>query len=62
MPKNIKEKDKEKQKVVSSVKNGLGYTLNNMALASVQYGVLKEYDVKINFSIYDYRTEGDKND
>ena len=52
----------QKQKVVSSMKNGLGYTLNNMALASVQYGVLKEYDVKINFSIYNYRTEGDKND
>ena len=44
---------------MSSVKNGLGYTLNNMALASVQYGVLKEYDVKISFSMNNYGKEGD---
>lgn len=47
------------QKAVSSAKNGLGYTLNNIALASVQYGVLKEYDVKIKFDFKNYRSEGD---
>jgi len=35
------------------------YTLNNIALASVQYGVLKEYDVKIKFDFKNYRSEGD---
>lgn len=30
-----------------------------MALASVQYGVLKEYDVKISFSMKNYGKEGD---
>ena len=55
-----KQEDKtQTQKAMSSVKNGLGYTLNNMALASVQYGVLKEYDVKISFSINNYEKEGD---
>ena len=39
--------------------NGIGYTLNNMALMSVQYGVLKEYDVKIEFNIKNYGKEGD---
>lgn len=47
------------QKAVSDVKNGLGYSLNNMALISVQYGVLKEYDVRISFNMYNYRKEGD---
>ena len=47
------------QKAVSSAKNGFGYTLNNIALISVQYGVLKEYDVKINFDIKNYGKEGD---
>lgn len=56
---NKNENKTAKQKAVSSVKNGLGYTLNNMALASVQYGVLKEYDVKISFSMYNYGKEGD---
>lgn len=72
IPKSIKEKDNDKykkineqenktktQKVISSVKNGLGYTLNNMALTSVQYGVLKEYNVKISFNMYNYGKEGD---
>ena len=55
-----KNKDKTlKQKVVSNIKNGVGYTLNNMALASVQYGVLKEYDVKISFGMHNYGKEGD---
>ena len=49
----------QKQKAISSAKNGLGNTLNNMALASVQYGVLKEYDVKISFSMNSYGKEGD---
>lgn len=48
-----------KQKAVSNIKNGLGYTLNNLALKSVQYGVLKEYDVKISFQIENYRKDGD---
>lgn len=47
------------EKAISSAKNGLGYTLNNIALASVQYGVLKEYDVKINFNIDNYGKDGD---
>ena len=47
------------QKVLSNVKNGLGYSLNNMALISVQYGVLKEYDVKITFNMDNYVKEGD---
>ena len=47
------------QKAVSDVKNGVGYSLNNMALISVQYGVLKEYDVKIHFNMYNYGKEGD---
>lgn len=59
---NENENKMQKQKVVSSVKNGLGYTLNNIALASVQYGVLKEYDVKISFSMYNYGEEGDWHD
>lgn len=56
---NELENKTQTQKAMSSVKNGLGYTLNNMALASVQYGVLKEYDVKISFSINNYGKEGD---
>ena len=56
---NELENKTQTQKAVGSVKNGLGYTLNNMALASVQYGVLKEYDVKISFSMNSYGKEGD---
>ena len=59
---NENENKTQKQKIVSSVKNGLGYTLNNMALRSVQYAVLKEYDVKINFSMHNYGEEGDLHD
>lgn len=56
---NKQENKTQTQKVISGAKNGLGYTLNNMALASVQYGVLKEYDVKISFSMNNYGKEGD---
>ena len=56
---NKQENKTQTQKVISGAKNGLGYTLNNMALASVQYGVLKEYDVKISFSMNSYGKEGD---
>ena len=56
---NKNENKSTTEKTISSVKNGLGYTLNNMALASVQYGVLKEYDLKINFDIENYKEEGD---
>lgn len=53
------ENKNSKQKAISSAKNGIGYTLNNMALISVQYGVLKEYNVKIEFNIENYGKEGD---
>ena len=59
---NKYENKTQTQKAISSVKNGLGYTLNNIALRSVQYGVLKEYDVKISFKMYNYGEEGDMHD
>ena len=59
--KEIKKDDNKTpiQKATDDIKNGLGNSLNNMALVSVQYGVLKEYDLKIKFNMYNYEREGE---
>ena len=42
------------QKSKSILKNSMGYILNNLAMMSVQYGVIKEFDVKVSIELKDF--------